>query len=91
MKYNKETTSSRRKCRKKTFNSPINNKSSFSVRLENNIREKFKGRLLLLRKNDVIRVNRGLFRGEIGKVIQLNRKNCTVLVDTVTKKKDESK
>ena len=70
-----------RKQRKYRFNAPVHLRSRFlSVHLSPELRTAQKKRSLVIRKNDSVKVMRGGFKGNTGKVTSVNAKKNTVYI-----------
>lgn len=82
-----------RKKRKYAANAPLHIKRKFlSANLSKSLREKHKKRSIVLRKNDVVKVMRGKFKGKQGKVLLVNIKLLRIEVEGMqVKKQDGSK
>jgi len=84
MKFSKLLTSSRRKNRKIHFNSHSSEKRiRMSSLLSKNLRDKYNIRSLPIRKNDDVKIMRGIMKGRIGKVVQCHRKNYSIYLDKI--------
>lgn len=94
-KFSKKWKSSKRpgKKRKYSANAPIHIKrKQLSVNLSKELRKKHGKRNVVLRKDDVVRVLRGKFKGKKGKVFSVDIKNLRVEVEEVqATKQDGSK
>ncbi len=82
-----------RKQRKYRYNAPLHVKTSFlSAHLSKDLRDKYSRRAVPLRKKDKVKVLRGQFKGVIGEVERIDRKNNRVFVKGAeVKKKDGTK
>lgn len=82
-----------RKQRKYQANAPLHIKRGFlSANLSKELRDKHKPRNLPLRKNDVVKVMRGKFKGNKGKVLTVDPKELKIEVEGLqVQKKDGSK
>lgn len=56
------------------------------VHLSKELREKYKKRSLRVRKNDVVRVMRGSYKGIEGKVVKVDSKEGYVYIEGLTRK-----
>ena len=84
-------SSKARKQHKYRYNAPLHLRHKLlSANLSKDLRKKY-GRNLPLRKGDTVRAIRGRFKKKSGKIIKINTKNYTALIDNMqTKKKDGS-
>ena len=82
-----------RKQRKYSANAPLHLKKKFlSMNLSKELRKKYKKRNLPARKNDVVLIMRGKFKGKKGKILSVNLKKLKVIVEGIqVKKQDGSK
>lgn len=82
-----------RKQRKYLANAPLHIRKEFlSVNLSKELRNKHKKRNLPLKKNDIVKVMRGKFKGKKGKVLSVDSKELNVEVEGLqVQKKDGSK
>jgi large subunit ribosomal protein L26e len=88
MKFSNLVTSSRRKNRKKLFQSDSNQRRKImSSLLSKNLREKYQKKSLPIRKDDEVKIMRGIMRGRIGKVVQCHRKSFSIYVDKISRLK----
>nr|UXY87664.1 60S ribosomal protein L26 [Cryptomonas curvata] len=88
MKFSNLVTSSRRKNRKKFFKSHSNQRRKIMASLlSKNLQEKYHKKSLPVRKDDEVKVMRGIMKGRIGKVVQCHRKNFSIYVDKITRLK----
>ena len=63
-----------------------------NVNLSKELREKQKRRNIQIRKGDKVKIMRGKFRGEVGKVLEVNIKTSKVVIEGMqAKKRDGSK
>ncbi len=77
-----------RKQRKYLYNAPLHIRRKFlSVTLSKPLREKYGIRNIPIRKNDVVVVMRGEYKGKEGKVIDVDLKKVRVYVEGITRKK----
>jgi large subunit ribosomal protein L24 len=94
-KFNKNWKSSKqpRKQRKYRANAPLHVKRKLiGVNLSKELRKKHNRRNIPLRKNDVVKIMRGKFKGKKGKVTRIDGKRQRVFVEEVQiKKMDGSK
>ncbi|TDL24865.1 ribosomal protein L24 [Rickenella mellea] len=88
MKYNPDTSSSRRKSRKAHFAAPSSvRRKIMSSALAKELRTKHNTRSLPIRKDDEVRIVRGKYKGREGKVTQVYRKKWVIHVDRVQRDK----
>lgn len=88
MKFNYNISSSRRKNRKRYFNSSSGQRRKNMVTpLCNELKKKYRLNKLSIRKEDEVMVVRGLFKGKVGKIVQCQRKSWKVLVDNLVRTK----
>jgi large subunit ribosomal protein L24 len=82
-----------RKQRKYLANAPLHLKRKvLSVNLSKTLREKYKTRNVVLRKEDLVKILRGKFRGKQGKVVEIKTKLSKVYVEGIqTTKQDGTK
>jgi len=82
-----------RKQRKYLVNAPLHIRKDFiSSHLSKELRKKFKTRNIPLRKGDRVKIMRGEFKGKIGKVTDVDKKEIKVFIEGIeTVKKDGSK
>ena len=82
-----------RKQRKYVEKAPLHIKKKFvGINLSKELRKKYGKRTIPARKNDVIKVMRGKFRGKQGKIIRIKLKACKIFVEGIqVKKLDGSK
>ncbi len=82
-----------RKQRKYLANAPLHIRRKFlSVNLSKELRKKYNRRNIPVRKDDVVKVMRGRFKGKQGKVLEVNLKTSRVVVEGIQiKKQDGSK
>jgi len=82
-----------RKQRKYLANAPLHLRNSFvSSNLSKDLREKHLKRSLPLRKNDIVKVMKGKFKGKKGKVLNIDLKESMIEVEGLhVQKKDGSK
>ena len=85
MKYSKTTTSSRRKNRKNHFDAHSSKRRiAMSSLLSKNLQDKYHLHSIPIRKNDEVKIMRGVMKGRSGKVVQCHRKNFSIYVDKIT-------
>ncbi|TRM62615.1 translation protein SH3-like domain-containing protein [Schizophyllum amplum] len=76
MKFNLDTSSSRRKSRKAHFDAPSSiRRKIMSSSLSKELRGKHNTRSLPIRKDDEVRIVRGKYKGREGKVTQRDKSN----------------
>jgi len=82
-----------RKQRKYRANAPLNIKRKFlSVHLSKELRNKYKTRNIIIRKNDKVKIMRGHFNGKTGKIIKVLTKKSKVFIENIQNiKKDGTK
>ena len=90
---NWESSKQPRKQRKYLANAPLHIRKKFiSVNLSKDLRKTHKKRNISLRKDDVVKIMRGKFKGKQGKVTEVNLKTSKVMIDGIqVKKQDGSK
>ncbi|ABW98079.1 rpl26 (nucleomorph) [Hemiselmis andersenii] len=88
MKFNPNVTKSRKKNRKRYFLSSSQEKRKImSSPLSKELKLKYFIKSIPIRKEDEILVVRGLHKGEIGKVVQCQRKIFKILIDKINRMK----
>jgi len=82
-----------RKQRKYIANAPLHLKRKMlSANLSKELRKKYSKRNIEIRKNDVVKIMRGKFKGKQGKVLSANIKRLKIVVEGIqVKKQDGSK
>lgn len=82
-----------RKQRKYRANAPLHLRRKFvKVNLSKDLRKKQKRRSIQIKKLDKVKIMRGKFRGEVGKVLEVNIKKSRIIVEGIqVKKRDGSK
>lgn len=82
-----------RKKRKYIANAPLHTKQKFMASmLDKKLKEKLNRKNLELRKEDIVKVLRGKFKGKQGKVIIVDRKNVRISIEGIQRtKKDGNK
>lgn len=76
------------KKRKKYFQSKLHEiHKQLATHLSEKLRDTLKRRALSVRKNDVVRVMRGDYKGKQGKVVKVDYKKRQVFIDGITRKK----
>ena len=81
-----------RKQRKMRYNAPKHRKQKMMrAHLSDALYEKYGIRNLVVRKNDVVRVMRGKFKGHEGKVVEVNLKNMKIAIEGVTINRTDNK
>jgi len=94
-KFSKAWKSSKqpRKQRKYRANAPLHIKRKMiASHLSKELREKYKRRSFPVRKNDVVKILRGSFKGKQGKVSKVDTKKMKVYVEGIVRtKKDGTK
>lgn len=82
------TTISRRKNRKAHFSAPSSvRRMILSAALSKENRLKYNARSLPVRKDDVVKIVRGSFKGREGKVVQVYRKKFCIHIEKITRDK----
>ena len=93
-KFSKSWKSSKqpRKQRKYAANAPLHLKRKLlSVNLSKDLRKKYGKRNMMIRKEDVVKIMRGKFKGKQGKVLEVKTKFEKVFVEKIqVKKRDGS-
>lgn len=89
MKFNKMTSSSRRKNRKRHFNAPSHiRRKLMSAPLSKELRQKYSVRAIPIRKDDEVQVVRGHYKGQqVGKVVSCYRKKFVVHIERIQREK----
>ncbi|KXN70012.1 ribosomal protein L24 [Conidiobolus coronatus NRRL 28638] len=88
MKFSKDVTSSRRKCRKAHFAAPSHLRQKImSASLSKELKEKHSVRAVPIRKEDEVLVVRGTHKGREGKVVQVYRKKFVIHINGLTREK----
>ncbi|EIN07256.1 ribosomal protein L24 [Punctularia strigosozonata HHB-11173 SS5] len=88
MKFNPDTSSSRRKSHKAHFGAPSSvRRKIMSAPLSKELRGKHNTRSIPIRKDDEVRIVRGKYKGREGKVTQVYRKKWVIYVDRVQRDK----
>ncbi|KAG8903253.1 60S ribosomal protein L26 [Tulasnella sp. 417] len=88
MKYNKDTTSSRRKNRKTHLTAPSHARRLIMVApLSKDLKSKHECMTLPIRKDDEVQIVRGAHKGAEGKVVGVRRKGFAIHIDRVTRDK----
>ncbi len=82
-----------RKKRKYLANAPLHTRQRFmSSMLDKKLKDKLKMKNLEVRKEDVVKVLRGKFKGKQGKVLAIDRRNIRISIEGVQRtKKDGNK
>ena len=91
-KFSKQWKSSKqpRKQRKYRAKAPLHLRHKMmAAHLSKDLRTKYKKRSFPVRKGDKVKVLRGNFKGKIGKIEEIDRKDYKVFVQGVEKKKKE--
>ena len=79
-----KSSKQKRKQRKFRFNAPIHIRKKFlSVKLSKDLKTKYKKRNIIIKKGDKIKVLRGGFKKQVGKVIKVNTKNSTAFIENM--------
>lgn len=74
-----------RKERKTLYNLPVHEKRArIAAHLDGPLLEKYKKRSTTVRKGDTVRIMRGEFSGQSGKILEINTRTGKVTVDGVT-------
>jgi|SRR3989344_2645675 len=92
-KFSKSWKSSKkpRKQRKYRANAPLNIKRKFlSVHLSKELKNKYKVRNIVLRKNDKVKIMRGQFKGRKEKIIKILTKKSKVLIENIQNNKNDN-
>merc|ERR1719473_620672 len=88
MKYNRATSSSRRKARRKHFQSDSTmRRKLMSAPLSKELRTKYQVRSMPIRKDDEVQIVRGHDKNRDGKVIAVYRKKFVIHVERVVREK----
>jgi large subunit ribosomal protein L24 len=79
-----------RKTRKRALQAPMHKKvKALAGHLSERLRKEIGKRSVPLRKNDIIKIVRGSFKGKEGKIIRINRKKGKIFVEKVIRKKSD--
>ncbi len=79
-----KSSKQKRKQRKFRFNAPIHIRKKFlSVKLSKDLKTKYKKRNIIIKKGDKIKVLRGGFKKQVGKVVKVNTKNSTAFIENM--------
>ena len=88
MKRSIKVSSARRTQRKRLLSAPSSlRRKIMSCRLNKELRTKHKVRSLPIRKNDIVKILKGKAKNKTGKVTSVYRKRWCILVDKVTRDK----
>ncbi|MDD3083903.1 MAG: 50S ribosomal protein L24 [Candidatus ainarchaeum sp.] len=78
------------KNRKNAFTAPMHKKSkTIAGHLGERLRKEIGIRSIPLRKNDVVKIIRGTFKGKEGKIIRIDRKNKKIFIEKIVRKKSD--
>ena len=91
-KFSKKWKSSKqpRKQRKYLANAPIHIRRKFlSINLSKELRKKYGIRSISARKGDVVKIQRGKFKGKSGKIVSVNLRKGKVYVEGIQRKKQD--
>ncbi|MDD4250737.1 MAG: 50S ribosomal protein L24 [Candidatus ainarchaeum sp.] len=84
------TSSKPRKTRKDAITAPMHIKAkSLAGHLSERLRKELGTRSIPLRKNDIVKIVRGKFKGKEGKIINLNRKKGKIFIEKIVNKKSD--
>ncbi len=76
-----------RKQRKYIYNAPLHIKRKMlKAMLSKELKEKYKRNAVVIRSGDKVKIMRGDFKGQVGKVIKVNTKRMRVYVDVAKRK-----
>ncbi|KAJ2725490.1 60S ribosomal protein L26A [Coemansia sp. Benny D115] len=88
MKFSRDVTSSRRKCRKAHFTAPSHiRRKLMSSALSKDLRKKYEVRSIPVRTGDEVIVTRGANKGREGKVVSVYRKKWVIHIDRLVREK----
>ncbi|XP_045189633.1 60S ribosomal protein L26-like isoform X2 [Mercenaria mercenaria] len=89
MKFNKMSSSSRRKNRKRHFNAPSHvRRKLMSAPLSKELKQKYSVRSIPIRKDDEVQVVRGHYKGQqVGKIVSCYRKKFVVYIERIQREK----
>ncbi|KAL4231555.1 60S ribosomal protein L26 [Mactra antiquata] len=89
MKFNKLTSSSRRKNRCRYFNAPSHiRRKLMSSPLSKELKQKYNVRSIPIRKDDEVQVVRGHYKGQqVGKVVSCYRKKFVIYIERIQREK----
>lgn len=77
-----------KKMRKSNFTAPKHKKGkALSAHLSEKLSTELKKRALPVRKNDIVRVVRGEFKGKEGKILRVNVEEHKIFIEKVVRKK----
>ncbi len=82
-----------RKQRKYLANAPLHLRKKFvNINLSKELRKKQNKRNIQVRKGDKVKIMRGKFKGQVGKILEVNIKSSLVIAEGIqAKKRDGSK
>lgn len=79
-----KSSKQRRKQRKFRFNAPLHIQRKFlSVKLSKDLKTKYNKRNLIIKKGDKIKILRGGFKKQMGKIVKVNTKKSTVYIENI--------
>ena len=79
-----------RKQRKALYNAPYHaRRNLMSVTLSKDLKEDFKTRSLSIKTGDTVKITRGEFKGQEGKVESIDTKNYKVIIEGITLNKPD--
>lgn len=87
-KFSKKWKSSKnpKKQRKYRANAPLHIRGNMvSANLSKTLRERYGKRSIGLRKNDVVKILTGNFKGQSGKVLDVDRKNYKITIEDINR------
>ena len=87
------SSSQPRKQRKYRANAPLHLRKEFvNINLSKDLRKKQKKRSIQAKKGDKVKIMRGKFKGEVGKILEVKLKDSKIIVEGMqVKKQDGSK
>ena len=92
MKFNTNVSSQRRKQRKARFQSnSLERRKLMSSSLSHALRKEYSKRSIPIRKDDEVKVIRGIHRGKEGKVTNVYRKKWCIYIEKITREKMDGK
>ena len=92
MKFNTNVSSQRRKQRKARFQSnSLERRKLMSSSLSHALRKEYNKRSIPVRKDDEVKVIRGIHRGKEGKVTNVYRKKWCIYIEKITREKMDGK
>ncbi|MFA5930977.1 MAG: 50S ribosomal protein L24 [archaeon] len=76
------------KTRKALYEMPMHKKAKeVASHLDEKLQKEFNKRSITIRKNDVVKIMRGAFKGKEGKITEVNRKSNKIFIEKIVTKK----